>query len=166
MINKNNIIVARLDINKLKWIETPSKKENSQIITNIDQNIHDIIGPIYSCHPDKYPEVVNVVQKGVSFAQLSVMNDLQNKKVQPDQDGNVSFYVPSNVDMSIAISDVCGNNLAESAIKVGRMSSNKCQILFLKNQDLLTVKSTMMHVVLHYQHLILVNVHFQALDKQ
>lgn len=162
MINKNNIIVARLDINKSKWIETPSKKENSQIITNIDQNIPYIIGQ-FTPATRINTQIVNVVQKGVSFTQLSVINDLQGSQiVQPDQDGNVSFYVPSNVDISIAIIDVCGNNLAESAIKVSKDVKQQIPNIVLKNQDLLTVKSTIDACGLPLSVFDLVNVHFQS----
>lgn len=141
IVNTNNVVVARLDIDKSKWVETLTKIENSQIIATIGQNIPYIVGQL-SPVTKISTRIVNEVQTGVSFTKLFVKSDFQEGLiVQTDQDGNASFYVPSDVDHAMVISDICGNVITESTIKVGKDIQQQIPNIVLQSQDLLTVKS-------------------------
>lgn len=156
-----NATIGSLDRNKAKWVEI-GKVENDKTFANIDHNGPYIIGqfsPVTRIHT----QVVNDVDAGVSFTTLSIKNAQQQTiSIQPDQDGYAEFYVPSNTDISLAVTDVCGNVLSESSIRIGQDSKQQIPNIILKSQDLLTVKSKIDACGLPLSDQDLVNVHFQS----
>ncbi|MBK6668043.1 MAG: hypothetical protein IPG48_18380 [Saprospiraceae bacterium] len=156
-----NATIGSLDRNKAKWVEI-GKVENDKTFANIDHNGPYIIGqfsPVTRIHT----QVVNDVDAGVSFTTLSIKNAQQQTiSIQPDQDGYAEFYIPSNTDISLAVTDVCGNVLGESSIRIGQDSKQQIPNIILKSQDLLTVKSKIDACGLPLSDQDLVNVHFQS----
>jgi hypothetical protein len=157
-----NATIGSLDRNKAKWVEI-GKVENDKTFANIDHNGPYIIGqfsPVTRIHT----QVVNDVDAGAFLSQLYPSKMHNNKQSQYSliKIGNVEFYIPSNTDISLAVTDVCGNVLGESSIPIGQDSKQQIPNIILKSQDLLTVKSKIDACGLPLSDQDLVNVHFQS----
>ncbi|MBK6500702.1 MAG: hypothetical protein IPG00_22195 [Saprospiraceae bacterium] len=135
-----NATIGSLDRNKVKMGRN-RKVENDKPFAKYDR-IMDRISLANWSVTRIHTQVVNDVDAGVSFTTLSIKNAQQQTiSIQPDQDGYAEFYIPSNTDISLAVTDVCGNVLGESSIRIGQDSKQQIPNIILKSQDLLTVKS-------------------------
>jgi hypothetical protein len=164
-VNTKDVKVGRLDTQKAKWIETTGEVKDAFFIAKIDQTLPYIIGqfkPVSKINT----QIVNETQTGVSFTNMAVKSEQQETIiVHPDQDGHVSFYAASNTQFSIAVSDVCGQVLAEKSISVGKDGVQQAPNIVLQNQDLWTVKSTIEACGLPLSDQDLVNVYIQSKEQ-